>query len=163
MPEILMEYRNVAVAAALAAVVGLTFSSCRPAEAQGIHVSGFKRYSPEDFFSGQQLILAQAIRDGDLARVKDLAPGTDLAAPGLKNTTLLSFAMQEAVPVKQDADNVRFQIVSALVNNGAKPDETFGENGNLAYMAVRADTPSFLKALLAGGMSPDLRYDGDAP
>jgi ankyrin repeat protein len=37
------------------------------------------------------------------------------------------------------------------------------ENSNVAVAAARADTPSFLKALLAGGMSPDLRYDGDSP
>ncbi|RVD51539.1 ankyrin repeat domain-containing protein, partial [Mesorhizobium sp. M2D.F.Ca.ET.140.01.1.1] len=30
-------------------------------------------------------------------------------------------------------------------------------------IAARADSPALLKALLAGGMSPDLRYDGDTP
>jgi uncharacterized protein len=126
-------------------------------------MSGFKRYPPEDFFTGQQLALARAIRDGDLAQVKELASKTDLSAPGNKNTTLLSFAMQEAVPVKQEAGNARFQIISELVKDGAKPEQTFGQNGNLAYTSARADTPNFLKALLAGGMSPDLRYDGDDP
>ncbi|SDG62126.1 ankyrin repeat domain-containing protein [Paraburkholderia phenazinium] len=126
-------------------------------------MSGFKRYPPEDFFSGQQLSLAQAVHDGDLSRVRDLAPKTDLATPGNKNTTLLSFAMQEAVPVKQDANNTRFQIISELVKDGAKPEQTFGQNGNIAFMSARADTPNFLKALLAGGMSADMRYDGDTP
>ncbi|MEW6342937.1 MAG: ankyrin repeat domain-containing protein [Pseudomonadota bacterium] len=126
-------------------------------------MSEFKRYPPEDFFSGQQLVLAQAIRDGDLDRVKELAPKTDLAALGNKNTTLLSFAVQETVPVKQDADNVRFHIVSELVKDGADPAQTVGQNGNIAYTAARADTPNLLTALLAGGMSPDLRYDGATP
>jgi hypothetical protein len=158
-----MRYKQIAIAGALVAMAGLTSPFWWPAEAQGTHMSGFKRYPPEDFFSGQQLTLAQAIRDGDLARVRDLAPKTDLSAPGNKNTTLLSFAVQEAVPVKQDAKNDRFQIVSELIRDGAKPDQTVGNNGNMAYVAARADNPNLLKALLVGGMSPDLRYDGDTP
>ena len=127
-------------------------------------MSGFKRYPPEDFFTGQQLALAQAIRDGNLAAVKELAPKTDLAALGNKKTSLLSFAVQEVVPVKNDAANVRHQIISELVRDGAKPEQSYGLNdGNIAYLAARADNPNLLKALLAGGMSPDLRYDGDTP
>jgi ankyrin repeat protein len=126
-------------------------------------MSGFKRYSPEQFFNGQQLELAQAIRDGDLSRVKTLARAVDLNAPGSNNMTLLAFAVQEAVPVKTDAGNVRFAIISQLVKDGAKPEQTFLENDNIAYDAARADTPNFLSALLAGGMSPDIRYDGDTP
>lgn len=127
-------------------------------------MSGFKRYPPEDFFTGQQLALAQAIRDGNLAAVKELAPKTDLAALGNKKTSLLSFAVQEVIPVKSDAANVRYQIISELVRDGAKPEQPFGSTDeDIAYVAARADTPNFLKALLAGGMSPDLRYDGDTP
>jgi hypothetical protein len=159
----LMRYKQIAIASALAAAVCLSFPFWWPAGAQGTHMSGFKRYPPEDFFSGQQLELARAVRDGDLSRVKELAPKTDLAKPGRDNTTILSFSMQEAVPVKQDAANTRFQIISELVRDGAKPELVFGQNGNIAFMAARADTPNFLKALLAGGMSPDMRYDGDTP
>ncbi|MCA8105783.1 MULTISPECIES: ankyrin repeat domain-containing protein [Burkholderia] len=127
-------------------------------------MADFKRYPPEDFFTGQQLELARAIRDGNLAQVKALAPHADLAALGNKKASLLSFAVQEAVPVKADAANVRLQIVSELVRDGAKPEQPFGENGaNVAYLAARADTPNLLKALLAGGMNPDLKYDGDTP
>lgn len=127
-------------------------------------MSGFKRYPPEDFFTGQQLALARAIRDGNLAAVKELAPKTDLTALGNKKTSLLSFAVQEVVPVKDDAANVRHQIISELVRDGAKPEQPFGAtDGNVAYLAARADNPNLLKALLAGGMSPDLRYDGDTP
>jgi uncharacterized protein len=158
-----MRYKHIAIASAIAATVCLTSPFWWPAGAQGTQMSGFKRYPPEDFFSGEQLALAQAVRDGDLSRVKMLAPKTDLAKPGSNNTTLLSFAMQEAVPVKQDAANAKFQIISELVREGAKPDPIFGQNGNIAFMAARADTPNFLKALLAGGMSPDMRYDGDTP
>jgi ankyrin repeat protein len=158
-----MRHKKIATAAALVAMACLTSPFWWPVEAQRMHVSGFKRYPPEDFFSGQQLILAQAIRDGDLARVRGLAPKTDLSVAGNKNVTLLSFAVQEAIPVKQDANNDRLRIISELIRDGAKPEQTVGKNGNMAYLAARADNPNLLKALLAGGMSPDQRYDGDTP
>ena len=114
--------------------------------------------------TGQQLALAQAIRDGTLAAVKELVPKTDLAALGNKKTTLLFFAVQEVVPVKNDAANVRHQIISELVRDGEKPEQPFGAaDEDIANVAARADNPNLLKALLDGGMSLDLRYDGDTP
>ncbi|BFO08213.1 hypothetical protein GGER_07230 [Serratia rubidaea] len=44
--------------------------------------NGMKKIEPEDYFTGQQLILAKAIQAGDLERVKQLAPETDLNTPG---------------------------------------------------------------------------------
>lgn len=158
-----MRYRKVVIAGAVVAAIGLSTPFWRSTQAQENTMSGFKRYPPEQFFSGKQLELAQAIREGDLDRVKSLASSADLNAPGKSNMTLLAFAFQEAIPVKSDGDNARFQIISQLVKDGAKPQQTFLENSNVAVAAARADTPSFLKALLAGGMSPDLRYDGDSP
>ncbi|GLU34334.1 ankyrin repeat domain-containing protein [Trinickia caryophylli] len=158
-----MRYKTVAVAGAFVAAIGAASSIWTPAEAQGTHMARFERFPPEAFFTGTQLALAQAIRDGDLARVKALAPKTDLAAPGARRMTLLAFALQEAVPVKAQADSPRLQILGELVKDGAKPEQVFGNDGNVAYMAVRADTPNFLRALLAGGMNPNLRYDGDTP
>jgi ankyrin repeat protein len=158
-----MRYRKVVVAGAVVAAIGLSTPFWLSTQAQENTMSGFKRYPPEQFFSGQQLELAKAIRDGDLDRVKGLASNVNLNAPGNSNMTLLAFSIQEAVPVKSDGNNVRFQIISQLVKYGAKPEQTFLENSNIAFAAARADTPNFLKALLAGGMSPDLRYDGDTP
>lgn len=145
------------------AAIGLSSPFWWSTHAQETKMSGFKRYPPEQFFNGQQLELAKAIRDGDLARVTTLARTVDLNTPGANNMTMLAFAIQEAIPVKTDAGNARFAIISRLVKDGAKPEQTFLENDNIAYDAARADTPNFLKALLAGGMSPDLRYDGDTP
>lgn len=159
-----MKYSKVIAAGAVVAVIGLSSPFWWPTHAQETKMADFKRYPPEDFFSGPQLELARAIRDGNLDQVKSLAAHADLAAPGNQKATLLSFAVQEAIPVKADPANVRFQIVSELVRDGAKPEQPFGENGaNVAYLAARADTPNLLRALLAGGMSPDLRYDGDTP
>ncbi|MGN6230673.1 MAG: ankyrin repeat domain-containing protein [Trinickia sp.] len=159
-----MKYRKTMIVGVLVAAIGLSSPIWWPTHGQGTKMSGFKRYPPEDFFSGQQLTLAQAIRDGNLAAVKELSPKTDLAALGNKKTSLLSFAVQEVIPVKNDAANVRYQIISELVRAGAKPEQPFGaRDEDIANVAARADTPNFLKALLAGGMSPDLRYDGDTP
>lgn len=157
-----MRYRKT-LAIAVVIATGLLSSFWLPIHAQETRMSGFKRYPPEQFFNGQQLELAKAIRDGDLSRVKTLARAVDLNAPGNSNMTLLAFAVQEAVPVKTDAGNVRFAVISQLIADGAKPEQTFLDNSNVAYASAHADTPNFLKALLAGGMSPDLRYDGDAP
>lgn len=127
-------------------------------------MTGFKRYAPEDFFSGQQLALAQAIHDGDLNRVQQLAPKTDLNAPGAKNTTLLSYAVQEIVPVKNDASNTRYQIISALLKNGADPKAPVGASGGTVVdVALRADTPNLLRVLLDGGLDPNWRPSGDTP
>ncbi|MBR8166005.1 ankyrin repeat domain-containing protein, partial [Burkholderia vietnamiensis] len=116
-----MRYKKAITAGAIAALVGVSSPLWWPTQAQGTNMTGFKRYAPEDFFSGQQLTLAQAIHDGDLGRVQQLAPKTDLNAPGAKNTTLLSYAVQEIVPVKNDASNPRYQIISVLVKSGADP------------------------------------------
>jgi len=151
------------MAGAVAAAIGLSSPLWWPTQAQGTKMSGFKRYPPEQFFTGRQLELAKAIHDGDSSRVLDLASKVDLNAPGAHNMTLLAFAVQESIPVKSDGANERFRIVSQLVKNGANPAQTFLENDNIAYSAARADTPNFLLALLAGGMSPDIRYDGDTP
>lgn len=159
-----MKYRKLAIAGAVAAAVCVTTPFWWPTQAQETNMSSFKRYPPEDFFSGAELELARAIRDGDLARTKELLPNADLSLKGRQEMTLLAFAVQETVPVKKDAGNVRYQIVSELVRHGAKPEQPFGPTkDNVAYIAARADSPSLLKALLAGGMSPDLRYDGDTP
>jgi hypothetical protein len=87
------------------AAIGLSTPFWRSTQAQENTMSGFKRYPPEQFFSGKQLELAQAIREGDLDRVKSLASSADLNAPGKSNMTLLAFAFQEAIPVKSDGDN----------------------------------------------------------
>lgn len=126
--------------------------------------TNFKRYSPETFFSGPQLTLAQAIYDGNLAQVRQLAPKTDLNTHGAKNMTLLGFAVQEIVPVKHDAAHPRYQIIATLLANGADPKASLGPSiGSIVYMALRADTPNLLRVLLQGGLDPNWMYTGDTP
>ncbi|AOJ17490.1 ankyrin repeat domain-containing protein [Burkholderia vietnamiensis] len=159
-----MQYKKAITVGAIAVLVGATSPLWWPTQAQGTNMTGFKRYAPEDFFSGQQLALAQAIHDGDLNRVQQLAPKTDLNAPGAKNTTLLSYAVQEIVPVKNDASNTRYQIISALLKNGADPKAPVGASGGTVVdVALRADTPNLLRVLLDGGLDPNWRPSGDTP
>ncbi|WP_410199353.1 ankyrin repeat domain-containing protein [Burkholderia cenocepacia] len=159
-----MRYKKAITAGAIAALVGVSSPLWWPTQAQGTNMTGFKRYAPEDFFSGQQLTLAQAIHDGDLTRVQQLAPKTDLNAPGAKNTTLLSYAVQEIVPVKNDASNPRYQIISVLVKNGADPKAPVGASGgSVVDVALRADTPNLLRVLLNSGLDPNWQYNGDTP
>ncbi|MGD8206414.1 hypothetical protein [Pantoea sp. FN0305] len=51
-----------------------------------------KSYNAEDFFSGTQLQLAQAISNNNLEEVKILAKTTELNKPGKQDMTLLFFA-----------------------------------------------------------------------
>src|SRR6266566_7078763 len=76
-----------------------------------------KRLPATDFFSGPQLLLAQAIERGDLVKVQQLAPVTDLNTPGRKDMTLLFFAVQEALK----RDPKRLAMITVLVKTGADP------------------------------------------
>ncbi|NBI46242.1 MULTISPECIES: ankyrin repeat domain-containing protein [Burkholderia] len=159
-----MRYKNAIAAGTVAALIGAALPLGWPTQAQGITMTGFKRYAPEEFFSGQQLTLAQAIHDGNLGSVQQLAPKTDLNTPGAKHTTLLSYAVQEIVPVKNDASSPRYQIISVLLKNGADPKASLGPDGSsVAELSLRADTPNLLRVLLDGGLDPNWLYNGDTP
>ncbi|HDR8925606.1 TPA: ankyrin repeat domain-containing protein, partial [Burkholderia vietnamiensis] len=89
---------------------------------------------------------------------------TDLNARGAKNTTLLSYAVQEIAPVKNDASNPRYQIISVLVKSGADPKAPVGSSGgSVVDVALRADTPNLLRVLLNSGLDPNWLYNGDTP
>jgi len=53
--------------------------------------------NPQDYFSGQQLVLAKAIEQGEVDQVKKLAPETDLNKPGQQDMTLLFWALSTPV------------------------------------------------------------------
>ncbi|WBF44874.1 ankyrin repeat domain-containing protein [Serratia rubidaea] len=119
-----------------------------------------KKIVPEEYFTGQQLVLAKAIEAGDLERVKQLAPETDLNTPGEQRLTPLFFAINEAMYNDNPAN--RLAIITALVSAGADPLPQ-GKNSPALWM-VRADKDIWLKAMLDGGLSPDARdKDNDEP
>ncbi|MGW1443789.1 ankyrin repeat domain-containing protein [Serratia rhizosphaerae] len=115
--------------------------------------NGMKKIEPEDYFTGQQLVLAKAIEAGDLERVKQLAPETDLNTPGEQKLTPLFFAINEAMYNDNPAN--RLEIITALVSAGADP---LPQRGNKpALWMAKADKDIWLKAMLDGGLSPDAR------
>ncbi|MDU5512478.1 MAG: ankyrin repeat domain-containing protein, partial [Enterobacter sp.] len=59
--------------------------------------------NPQDYFSGQQLVLAKAIEQGEVNEVKKLAPETDLNKPGQQDMTLLFWALSNAINDKKTA------------------------------------------------------------
>ncbi|QHA86658.1 ankyrin repeat domain-containing protein [Serratia rhizosphaerae] len=115
-----------------------------------------KKIEPEDYFTGRQLILAKAIEAGDLNRVKQLAPETDLNTPGEQDLTLLFFALNETY--YNNNPKPRLQIVTALVKAGADPLQPLPRGmASPAEMVSMGDKDIWLKALLDGGLDPNTR------
>ncbi|MEB5922594.1 ankyrin repeat domain-containing protein [Franconibacter daqui] len=114
--------------------------------------NAMKKYPAEDFFSGSQLTLAQAIERGNINEVKELSSQTNLNKPGAQDMTLLFFAVQSAYDKEPD----RLKIMSVLVKAGADPAQQIPDMGSVAEMVVKSDSPSFVNALLEGGMNPNL-------
>ncbi|WP_041411988.1 ankyrin repeat domain-containing protein [Serratia sp. FGI94] len=122
--------------------------------------NGMKKIEPGDYFTGQQLVLAKAIEAGDLERVKQLAPETDLNTPGEQDLTPLFFALNEAMYNDNPAN--RLEIITALVSAGADPLPQ-GRDKPALWMA-KASKDIWLKAMLDGGLSPNARdKDTDYP
>ncbi|KYF99005.1 hypothetical protein BE20_52700 [Sorangium cellulosum] len=108
---------------------------------------------PDRFFLGPQRELARAIAAGDLAAVRALAPSTDLDAPGAEHMTLLVFAMHWA----SGQEPARLQIVTELVRAGADVHHVVPLLSSALDLAILAESPAFLRAMLDGGVSPDAR------
>ena len=53
--------------------------------------------NPQDYFSGQQLVLAEDIQRGDIDGVEKLAPQTELNKPGKQDMTLLFWALGNSI------------------------------------------------------------------
>lgn len=117
--------------------------------------------APERFFDGPQLALAQAIQRGDLAAVRALAPQTDLRAYGAQQTTLLHYALHEAL----SRDAGRLDVMRELVACDPAIVHLRGARiGTVYEVALGSIYPDFLEALLDGGVSPDARaYDDSVP
>ena len=119
-----------------------------------------KKFPATDFFSGPQLVLAQAIERGDLAQVRALAPRTDLNTPGREKITLLFFAFQKAL----GRDPTQLAIMGALVRAGADPQQRVPDFGSVLGVALNTPVSSdFLRALLDAGVDPNTRLYGDTP
>lgn len=114
-----------------------------------------KKIHPEEHFSGSQLQLAQAIKDGNVNEVEKLSTQTDLNKPGEKGLTILYYALSEA----QKKDINRLNVMSALVKHGANPLQYVVDMGSVATNTAGYADPVFFKALIKGGMDKNARFE----
>ncbi|MCV6433205.1 ankyrin repeat domain-containing protein [Pseudomonas aeruginosa] len=117
--------------------------------------------SPETYFSGEQLVLVKAIRQGDPAEVERLARALArdaLNRPGAQDMTLLFFALQRAFGEKPQP----LQVMTVLVRAGADPLQRVPNLGSVLGVSLRAKSPLYVKALLDAGVSPNT-VEGDTP
>jgi hypothetical protein len=118
-----------------------------------------KKFPASDFFSGKQLELARAIERGDIHKVQQLAPLTDLNTPGRKDMTMLFFSAQEAL----QRDPRRLEIITVLVKAGADPLQKVPNFGSVLGVMLNSSHPEFLRALLDGGVDPNTMMAGRRP
>ena len=112
--------------------------------------------NPQDYFSGQQLVLAKAIEHGEVDEVKKLAPNTDLNKPGQQDMTLLFWALSNAINDKKTAPQL--EIITDLVKAGADPLQPRPAGGSSpAEFVLQGDSGDWINALLDGGLSPDAK------
>ncbi|NJQ18129.1 ankyrin repeat domain-containing protein [Pantoea sp. LS15] len=109
--------------------------------------------NPQDYFSGQQLVLAQAIESGKIDEVKKHLTGTDLNKPGQRDMTLLVWALMNTLYDKKTQP--RLQIVTELIRAGADPLQPRPDGkSSPAEFVLMADSGDWIKAMLDGGLSP---------
>jgi hypothetical protein len=118
-----------------------------------------KEFPASDFFSGKQLELARAIERGDIHKVQQLAPLTNLNTPGRKKMTLLFFSVQEAL----QRNPTRLEIITVLVKAGADPLQEVPNFGDVLGVMLNSSHPEFLRALLDGGVDPNTMIEGRIP
>lgn len=90
--------------------------------------------------------LADAIADGDEARIRALAPGADLAYRGDKQVTFLQWALL----------NKRLDSLKALLDAGADPLQPGMDGDTVVHTAAMANDPAYLAELLARGINPNV-------
>lgn len=119
--------------------------------------------NPEDYFSDQQLVLAQAIESGKIDEVKKHLTGTDLNKPGQHDMTLLFWALMNTLYDKKTQP--RLQIVTELIRAGADPLQPRPDGkSSPAEFVLMADSGEWIKAMLDGGLSPNAKdYVFDKP
>lgn len=105
--------------------------------------------NPQDYFSGQQLVLAEDIQHGDIDGVEKLAPQTDLNKPGKQDMTLLFWALGNSI--NDNKTPSRLKIVTLLVKSGADPLQPRPQGkSSPAEFVLNADSADWINALLDG-------------
>lgn len=90
--------------------------------------------------------LADAVAEGDDARIRDLATGIDLAYRGDKQVTFLQWALL----------NKRLDSLKALLAAGADPLQPGMDGDTVVHTAAMANDPVYLAELLARKVDPNV-------
>jgi len=90
--------------------------------------------------------LAEAVAEGDIARIRALAPPANLSARGDDGVTLLEWAIWNRKPAS----------LSALLEAGADPAAPGMDSETVAHMAAMSDDPQYLRVLIAHDAPVDL-------
>ena len=91
--------------------------------------------------------LAEAVANGDTARIRDLSTGMDLSIRGDKQVTLLQWALL----------NRSIAGMKALLDAGADPVQAGMDNDTVVHMAAMANDAAYLSELLTRGVNPNVR------
>lgn len=89
--------------------------------------------------------LADAVAAGKVARIRELAPHSNLAARGDQDVTLLEWAIW----------NRRPRALAALLEAGADPSLPGMDGETVVHMAAMIEDPTYLEILLAHGAPVD--------
>lgn len=89
--------------------------------------------------------LAAAVADGDVQRIRALAPQSDLGARGDRNVTLLEWAIWNQQP----------RALAALLDAGADPAQIGMDNETVVHMAAMVEDPKYLGILIEHGAPVD--------
>lgn len=112
-------------------------------------------YPANRFFSGPNLIIAEAIEQGralpDLSSVADT-----INLPGVDGMTLLMFAVLQS----RNSNSKAVAAARALVNAGADPLQEIDDLGSPLFVLIRSNDVQLMRAFLSGGMDPNVRIGG---
>ncbi|WP_258536844.1 ankyrin repeat domain-containing protein [Pantoea dispersa] len=114
-----------------------------------IGCASMKVSEPEAYFSGEQLQLAQAIKEGNIKEVEALSSNVNLNKPGGEDMTILVYSLLVA---SSNDTKTGFDIISLLVKAGADPLFNIPNYGSAAEVMATSDDPRYLKALIDGGL-----------
>lgn len=92
------------------------------------------------------LPMARAIAAGDAARIRALAPTTDLSARGEDDVTLLAWAIWTQQPAS----------LAALLEAGADPAQLGTDQETVAHLAAMVEPPGYLRILIEHGAPTDI-------
>lgn len=113
-------------------------------------------------FSANQIPLVKAIINGNLEKVKELAPKTDLKSFSSDGTPIMYIAVKKALVDKNsDVQTPRLKIITELVRAGAPYDYRGSRSLGPARIMLFQEHPAMLKAFLNGGFSPNFDYPNE--